>query len=355
MKRILFLLLFVYTSLYPAERRLSWTPVEGALGYYIEIRNSSGLIVVNEMINNSYYDVTKLEPGAYSFRISTVNVLMQRGESSDWISFEVEKLFIPEIKTVSRRELIAGMNNKNIIIRGANFKPQSRFLLRGNGAELEMDDVDIRSETEASVSFKPSASQKGVYDLVVVNRGDVESVLKKAVTIVEIEEAETPFYFGVYYSVNVPFSDFSGYYVTSFTGGGFYLQMSGVKYGFENILLNAGVDAVRFTNTPDSKKSTLTQISAGIGFDYIYPAASAPVELFIRFQTGPVYTMLTMDENLTGKSKTSTDLFALLGGGVRYYTGGDYFIEPSCTWKTVFYTGTFFHDVRVSLGGGTRF
>ncbi len=355
MRRILIIILLTASVLYAAEKRLSWTPVEGAWGYYIEIRGADGAIVVQETINTSYYDISKLEPGSYSFRISSVNILKQKGESTDWIDFDVEQLFVPELKSISRSELVAKINNRNIIIRGTNFKPQSRFLLRGKGMEIALDDVDIRSETEVSINFKPSVSQKGIYDLAVINRGDVEAVLKGAVTIVEPEEAKSVWYAGAVYSVNIPMSDFTDYFATSYTGGGVYLQMSATKYGFENFLIDIEADAVRFVNTADTKKSSLTQISLGLGLGYLYPVPASPVELVLRFHAGPVYTSLTMDENITGKNVSSTDVFAMLGAGVRYYSWGNFYIEPSVGWKTVFYTGTFFNDVYVSLGLGMRF
>lgn len=354
-KLIMIIILLTVSSLHAAEKRLSWAPVEGAWGYYIEIKDTKGEIVVQEMITTSYYDISKLEPGPYSFRIATVNILKQKGESTDWIDFNVEKLFVPELKSISRNELIAKINNRNIIIRGTNFKPQSRFLFRSAGTEIVLDDVDIRSENEVIINFKPSVSQKGLYDLVVVNRGDVEAILKGAVTIVAPEEAKSVWYAGAVYSVNIPISDFTDYFAASYTGGGVYLQMSAAKYGFENFLIDIEVDAVRFMNTAETKKSSLTQISLGLGIGYLYPVPASPVELLFRFHAGPVYTSLTMDENLAGKSVSSTDIFAMLGAGVRYYTGGSYYIEPSLGWKTVFYTGTFFNDVYASLGFGMRF
>ncbi len=75
-----------------------------------------------------------------------MNILGQRGQSSDWINFSVEKLFIPELKSVSRRQLVASHSNRNIVIHGSNFKVTSRFLLRREGREIEMPDVEVRSE-----------------------------------------------------------------------------------------------------------------------------------------------------------------------------------------------------------------
>jgi hypothetical protein len=72
---------------------------------------------------------------------------------------------------------VASHSNRNIVIHGRNFKATSRFLLRGEGREIELSDVDVRSENEAVITFEPEKSQQGRYDLIVINRGDVDSVL----------------------------------------------------------------------------------------------------------------------------------------------------------------------------------
>ena len=105
---ILILLFFSYAAVYaePA-RRLSWERVNGAAGYYLVIKNSKDSVVIMQIIKSNSYDVSKLEPGKYSFKIATVNVLSKRGQSTGWIDFTVEKLFIPKLNTISRKELIA--------------------------------------------------------------------------------------------------------------------------------------------------------------------------------------------------------------------------------------------------------
>lgn len=352
---VLILILFSVPVNAAPLNRLTWERVEGASGYYLEIKNSADTVVVAETVSVNYYDISKLDPGKYTFRIATVNILNQRGESTDWIEVTVEKLFVPELKSVSRSELVASMANRNIIIRGVNFKSSSRFLLRGEGREIELADFDVRSEKEVVITFKPETSDKGRYDLVIINRGDVESVLKDAIVIVEPEKAETVYYLGGFYSVNMPMGAFPQYFATSFTGAGLFLQVPALNFGYDNILLEAEVDAARYVNTADSRKCSLTYVTLGLGLDYVYPVSFAPVELIFKFLAGPAYTVLTLDENPTGKEQTSIDWFAMAGAGVRYYMTGSAFIEPAFAWKTVFYTGTFFHDSRIYINCGVRF
>jgi len=355
-KKILLLLIMLSSYAYaePA-RKLSWESVEGAAGYYIEIKDSDENSVAAETVAGNSYDILRLQPGKYQFRIATVNMLGQRGQSTDWIEFTVEKLFVPELKSVSKRQLVASAVNRNIVIHGKNFKTTSRFILRGEGREIELIDVDIKSEKEAVIAFKPEKSYQGRYDLIVINRGDVESVLKEAIVIVVPEEAESVFYLGGIYCINMPSGDFPEYIATSFIGGGVFFQVEALSLGFDNIMFEAEVDVARYVNTADTKPCSLTYITFGLGIDYLYPVQFAPVEIVLKFLAGPSYTSLVMDENRKEKEQDSIDLFCMLGAGVRYYTGGHFFIEPSFNFKTVFYAGTFFYDARVSLGCGTVF
>jgi len=355
-KKIMMMLLIIYAYAYaePA-RKLTWQSVEGAAGYYIEIKDSGDNIIASETVAGNTYDVLKLQPGKYMFRIASVNVAGQRGQSTDWIEFTVEQLFVPDLKSVSRNQLIASASNRNIVIRGSNFKTTSRFILRGEGREIELTDADIRSEEEAVITFEPAKSHQGRYDLVVINRGDVESVLKDAFVIVAPEEAETICYIGAFYSINMPLGDFTEYFGTTFTGGGLFIQIPALFLGYNNIMFEAETDAVRYVNTADTKPASLTCLSFGIGLDYIYPVPFAPVELILKFIAGSTYTMLTLDESETDKNVDSVDWSVSLGAGMRYHPAGNFFVEPSFSFKTVFYSGAGFYDARVSIVCGTVF
>lgn len=335
--------------------KLTWQSVEGAAGYYIEIKDSGDAIIIAETVTGNSYDIIKLQPGEYQFRIASVNILGQRGQSTDWIEFTVEKLFVPVLKSVSRSQLAASISSRNIVIRGENFKVTSRFLLRSKGREIELSDVDVRSDNEAIINFQPEKSDLGRYDLVVINRGDAESVLKDVIVIVKPEEAETVYFLGGFYSVNMPAGDFPQYFGTSFTGGGLFIQTPVTGFGYDNIMIEAEIDAARYSNTADTRPCSLTYVTFGLGVDYLCHVDFAPVEFILKLITGPSYTILKLDESSTGKEKSSIDWFVMFGAGARYYPGEDFFIEPSYSLKAVLYAGTYFYDSRVSFACGKRF
>lgn len=352
--KVIIILLF-FTPVYSAPvKQITWEPVPGAWGYYLEIRDEKSSIIVNAEITNNYYTVSALEPGAYSFRIATMNILKQKGESTPWIDFVIEKLYIPELKSLSQRQLISSISNKNILAAGTNFKPGAKFFIRGNGREIEITDVVIKSGSEALFSFKPDSSMKGVYDLVIINRGDVESVLKNGVEIVEAEEAENIYYTGAGYTANIPMGVWSDYYGLSYTGAEFFFQSSGRNIGLENILLETAVEAVRFNNADSLKKSSFFYTSFHIGSGYYYPLVINKLELFVRLHGGVLYTYLTMDEKPDEGSVTSIDISLMAGAGVRAYISESLFIDSSCSWRTVFYAEEALQNVRLSLACGVK-
>ncbi len=358
MKENLIIILFIFISVtaYSAkDKRITWDPVAGAAGYALEIKDSQNNIIVDAALSENYYSVSHLNPGAYSFRIATLNILKQKGESTPWIDFVIEKLYIPELKSVSQRELISSSLNTKIIVRGKNLKPGGRLLLRGNGREIELTDVEIISDNEAVFSYKPDRSSKGRYDLVVINRGDAESVLKDAIEIVDIEDAGTICFIGAGYLINITTGRWSEYYPLSYTGADIFFQFSGRNMGLRNILFEVELDAVRYNNADSLRKSTYSYSTLGIGSGYYYPVAGNSLELFFKVQAGGVYTSISLNENSADKEITSIDFYTMAGAGARAYLSDNFFIDSTCGWKTIFYAGAFFNDIRVSLGCGRKF
>lgn len=349
------ILVFCVSAYSATERKLTWEPVAGAWGYNIEIRDSGNNIIADAEVSENFYDISKLEPGTYSFRLSTINILKKKGEPTPWMDFTIEKLFIPELKSVSRPQLLASLSNKNVVVTGENLKPGCRLLLRGNGREIELPDIAVNSDSEVMFSFKPDSSMKGRYDLVIINRGDAEAVLKDSIEIVEPEAAETTYYTGAGYMINVPFGTWSDYYALSYTGIVAYFQVSGRNYGFENNLLEIELDAVRYSNLTSLKKSTLSYAALGIGTGYYYPIVPDSLEIFIKFLGGGVYTSVTFDEDPSAENTTSIDLYVMAGAGVRAYLSDNVFVDSEFLWKTIFYAEEFMHEAGISLDCGTEF
>ncbi len=358
MKRLLLLLLaIIITKAAYTEpgRKITWEPVPGAWGYVLEIQNSGGTVIVNSEIKDNYYSVSDFEPGEYLFRIATLNLLKQKGESTGWNRFVVAKLYVPQLFSVSRRQMVSSYMNKNILVTGKNFMKESRFLLRGNGKEVDLTGgVKIISAGEAMISYKPASSLKGRYDFVVVNTGDVEAVLKNGMEIVEPAEAERFYFIGIGYMLNVPGGFWADYFDTSYTGGKMYFQFSFKNPVLQNFLFEAEADAVRHNNKSSINKSSFQYASLGLGLGYYYPFVTTNLEVFIKFNGGPVYTVLTLNSNVVDKKNATVDYFAMGAAGMRINIGDRFFIEPSGSWKTIFYKKEYLHEMGGSICVGFK-
>ncbi len=352
----LILLLIFITSLSwsDSRRRLTWEPVSGAAGYYLEIRDSAGTIITEITVKENFYEITDLKPGNYSFRVATVNLLNQRGESSPWINFIIEKRIVPELHSASSWQLMSSVVSRDIIIKGNNFNSWSRFFLRSSAGDIAVEDVEIKSEREVLLTIKPDAGMAGFYDLVVVNRGGAEALLRNAFRVVEKEIREKYFFSAVSYSVNVPVGVWSEYFDTSFTGASMYIQIPVSTTGSKIYYFEAELDVVRYSSTQSDRESSFLFISSGAGIS-LYYSLNESVQVFTKILAGPVYNILEMDENISEKRSTSLDLYASAGAGVRYFLTEKFFLEPAFYWETVFMAEEFFHNAEISLYAGIRF
>lgn len=170
------------------DRFIRWQPVYGAGGYIIEIKDTNGRVIVEKEVFSTLYDISRLNPGKYLYRITTLNKLKQRGKSTSWTGFTIEKATIPEIRNVSRRLLAWSYDNGAIKVTGSGFDSKIKIFLR-NAAENIETDVKFFSSTELEFEYNPRSDEEGIYDLVAVNDAGFETVLKNGI---EIKAPEIP-------------------------------------------------------------------------------------------------------------------------------------------------------------------
>lgn len=351
---ILVFILITVLSYPDSRRRLTWEPVSGASGYYLQIRDSAGAIITETAVKENYYEIAGLDPGEYSFRVATINILHQKGVSSPWTNFTIEKILMPEFQNVSSRQLIGSVINRDIVITGNNFNSLSRFYLRGSGGDIPVADLEIKSEREVHLTIKPDAGMAGSYDLVVVNRGGAEAVLRNAFRVVEKEVIEQSFFLAVAYSVNVPIGAWSEYFSPSFTGASLYIQIPFFLHGSSQYYFETELDVVRYNISESTKASSFTFISSGAGISFYYLLKN-PVHVFVKILAGPVYNMMEMEESSSEKRSSSIDLYATTGAGIRYFITDNFFLEHAFYWRTVFMADEFLHNSEISLYAGVRF
>jgi len=351
---ILIFILITVLSYSDSRRRLTWEPVSGASGYYLQIRDSARSIITEIAVKENYYETAGLDPGNYSFRVATINILQQKGESSPWINFTIEKLIVPELHSASIRQLVASVTSRDIIVKGNNFNRSSRFFLRSSGGDIPVTAVNVKSEREVYLAIKTDAGMAGLYDLVVVNRGGAEAVLSKAFRVVEKKVIEQNFFLAVAYSVNVPIGAWSEYFSPSFTGASLYFQIPFFLSGSAQYYFETELDVVRYNITGSTTASSFTFISSGAGISFYYLLKN-PVHVFVKVLAGPVYNMIEMEGSSIEKRSSSVDLYATTGAGVRYFLTDNFFLEPAFYWRTVFMAEEFLHHSEISLYAGVRF
>ena len=164
------------------ERLIKWQPVYGAGGYVIEIKNEDGKIIVEKELLSASYDISKLESGKYSYRITTLNKLKQRGRSTSWIGFTVEKAVIPEVKTVSPEVLAWSYDNPDVIVKGNSFDKSTKIFLRKGTVRIETE-TEFISEKQINFKYNPDSDEAGIYDVVAVNEAGFEAILNSALKI----------------------------------------------------------------------------------------------------------------------------------------------------------------------------
>jgi len=165
------------------SNRITWEPVYGAGGYIIEIKNSSGRVIVEKEVASTYYDVSKLPEGDYQYRITTLNKLKQKGGSTSWIDLAIERVIVPVIKKISHKQLAWSYDNPEVTLSGRHFTKECRFFLRSGSKRIELD-TDFISETEVRFSLSPGEGDAGAYDMVVIDKGGFEGVFSSALEIV---------------------------------------------------------------------------------------------------------------------------------------------------------------------------
>ena len=87
----------------------SFTAVEGAGGYLIEVRGPSGKIVVSRTMKADQTDVSlSLVPGPYELRLTTLNRLQHAESATDWTPIHVAAAGPPEVGAMAATTIMTG-------------------------------------------------------------------------------------------------------------------------------------------------------------------------------------------------------------------------------------------------------
>ncbi|PJZ45324.1 LIC11435 family protein [Leptospira brenneri] len=171
------------------QHQLRWMDVEGATGYVLEIKNSSGYLVLSERVNGTSYDLVNYTSGIYEHRVAVVNKLGKVGSYSDWVRFEVVVSKVPTLTKDSIFSVSKEEKEKTFLLEGKDFiYPMKVYMVTG-GKRILAKKVTIESDSVAKATFAvDSETDTGIYDLVLENPRNKVLTAKQRVVLSDSKE-----------------------------------------------------------------------------------------------------------------------------------------------------------------------
>lgn len=177
-----------------SQYQLRWMEVEGATGYVLEIKNSSGYLVLSERVNGTSYDLINYTSGIYEHRVAVVNKLGKVGSYSDWVKFEVVVSKVPTLTKDSIYSVSKEEKEKVFLLEGKDFiYPMKVYLVTG-GKKILAKRVVVESDSIAKATFAIDAdTNTGIYDLVLENPRNKVLTAKQRVVLSDSKEKAARF------------------------------------------------------------------------------------------------------------------------------------------------------------------
>ncbi|MGV3666954.1 MAG: LIC11435 family protein [Leptospira bouyouniensis] len=202
-KQILFFLVFgLFTfSLFAepdgeegTQHQLRWMEVDGAIGYVLEIKNSSGYLVLSEKVKGTSYDLVNYTSGVYEHRVAVINKLGKVGSYSEWVKFEVVVSRVPTLSKDSVYSVSKEEKEKVFLLEGKDFiHPMKVYMVTG-GKRIPAKKVVIESDGVAKATFAVDPdTDTGIYDLVLENPRNKTLTVKQRVVLSDSKEKAANF------------------------------------------------------------------------------------------------------------------------------------------------------------------
>lgn len=179
----------------PSQFQLRWMDVDGATGYVLEIKNSSGYLVLSERVNGTSYDLVNYTSGIYEHRVAVVNKLGKVGSYSEWVKFEVVVSKVPTLTKDSVYAVSKEEKEKVFLLEGKDFiYPMKVYMVTSNGKRILAKKVIIESDSVAKATFAVDAdTDTGIYDLVLENPRNKVLTAKQRVVLSDSKEKAASF------------------------------------------------------------------------------------------------------------------------------------------------------------------
>lgn len=179
---------FLATPLVSQEQektiRMEWKPVEGALGYQVQIQNLDGDTILDQRTPTSNIKI-KIKSGKYKRRIAAINKLNKVGEWSKWSRFKISEVARPNIRSVipSPRENADGSHQ--VFIYGKNFMRSSRVFLVLPGKVKQEIPFQYINQKKISIRLRGSQLGTGKYSINVLNPKGLQDSKTKSLTVID--------------------------------------------------------------------------------------------------------------------------------------------------------------------------
>ena len=165
----------------PHRTKISWPRVEGAGGYQVEIKASSGDVVFKQDCDtNIAYPVIAI--GDYKLRIIVLDRFKRPATETDWVTLSVVKSEVPEFEGISPEPLAAG-KPVSVDIQGDNFTRGCTVVLTNGTDVIRGEQVMVRSGSDIGCRFDLTTAPAGEYDVIIENPEGRKSLKYRKVRI----------------------------------------------------------------------------------------------------------------------------------------------------------------------------
>lgn len=176
-----------------------WPPVSGAIGYLIEIRDSSGKQVFAERTPRNQF-TAQLSAGNYEHRIAALNKFHKAGPFSAWVPLVVRFSRTPELNSVfpERIKVAPAIDpnrtrinqSRRIVIKGENLVPDSKVSVSQDGNPIQPKRVLFQNDGELHAFFDVATLRPGNLAIRVENPGGKVAPQTLQVAVVEAKPGE---------------------------------------------------------------------------------------------------------------------------------------------------------------------
>jgi len=160
-------------------QRLKWYGGEYILNYEVLILvDNNGYKEYSREKTEDNFLLVSLPPGKYRYCVIPFDLLGKRGETSEWIDFEVKQALQPVIESFTPYAFHLDQNFERVLtVTGANFMDECNIFLQSKTDFLVPERVIIVGGTEVQIYFRDMELITGEYDIHIRNPGGLEDQL----------------------------------------------------------------------------------------------------------------------------------------------------------------------------------